>query len=101
MAAHSTPTRAVARPDARGAQGATTVRVGVIGAGEISEYHLGGLASLEGAEVVVIADRSPARAAERARQFGVPEVADDWRRVVERRDLDAVVVATPDETHPE
>ncbi len=100
MTTHLTPTHAVARPDARGAQGAT-VRVGVIGAGEISKYHLGGLASVEGAEVVVIADRSPARAAERARQFGVPEVADDWRCVIERRDLDAVIVATPDETHPE
>ena len=101
MATHSTPTRAVARPNARGAKGSTMVRVGVIGAGEISKYHLGGLASVEGAEVVVIADRSPARAADRARQFGVSEVADDWRRVVERRDLDAVIVATPDQTHPE
>ncbi|MEX1172430.1 MAG: Gfo/Idh/MocA family oxidoreductase [Chloroflexota bacterium] len=77
------------------------VRVGVIGSGEISEYHLGGLAAVEDVEVVVIAARTAKRAAVRARRFGIAEVADDWRRVVDRPDLDAVVIATPDETHPE
>lgn len=77
------------------------VRVGMLGSGYIAEYHLAGLAAAGGAEVAVLFGREPARAAGLARRFAVPEVANDWRRVVERRDLHAVVIATPDSTHAE
>jgi predicted dehydrogenase len=36
-----------------------------------------------------------------ARRFGIPEVATDWRAVLERADIDAVLIATPDSTHEE
>ncbi|HET6521139.1 MAG TPA: Gfo/Idh/MocA family oxidoreductase [Geminicoccaceae bacterium] len=81
--------------------GGETVRVGVIGAGLISAYHLAGLAAAGGAEVRVLAARSTARAGPLAGRFGVPEVATDWRAVLERPDIDAVVIATPDNTHEE
>jgi predicted dehydrogenase len=78
-----------------------TVGIGVIGAGLISAYHLAGLAAAGGAEVRVLAARSSVRAGPMARRFGVPEVATDWRAVLERADIDAVLVATPDSTHEE
>jgi predicted dehydrogenase len=78
-----------------------TVGIGVIGAGLISAYHLAGLAAAGGAEVRVLAARTTARAAPLARRFGVPEVAADWRAVLQRADIDAVVIATPDSTHDE
>jgi predicted dehydrogenase len=81
--------------------GREIVGIGVIGAGLISAYHLAGLAAAGGAEVRVLAARSTARAGPLARRFGVPEVATDWRGVLERADVDAVLIATPDSTHEE
>ena len=77
------------------------VRVGMIGAGHISDYHLGGLAVVEGVEVVAIASGSEARAARQAARWHVPSWTSDWRRVLERSDVDAVVITTPDQTHLE
>jgi predicted dehydrogenase len=83
-----------------GARG-EAVGIGVIGAGLISAYHLAGLAAAGGAAVRVLAARSTARAGPMARRFGVPEVATDWRAALERADIDAVVIATPDFAHEE
>ncbi|MBI3708279.1 MAG: Gfo/Idh/MocA family oxidoreductase [Proteobacteria bacterium] len=78
-----------------------TVRVGAIGAGFIADYHLGGLAAAGGADVRVVYGRTLETTRALATRYGIPEVASDWRRVVERKDLDAVVITTPDHTHAE
>lgn len=77
------------------------VGIGFLGAGSIADYHLGGLAAAGGAAVRVLAARTGERAGAVARRHGIPEVTTDWRRVLERRDVDAVVIATPDDTHCE
>ncbi len=78
-----------------------TIGIGVIGAGLISAYHIAGLQAAGGAEVRVLAASSTTRAGPLARRFGIAEVATDWRSVLGRADLDAVVIATPDWTHEE
>jgi predicted dehydrogenase len=83
------------------ATGGEALGIGVIGAGLISAYHLAGLQAAGGAAVRVVAARTPARAAPLARRFGVPEVVTDWRAVLDRPDIDGVVIATPDATHEE
>jgi predicted dehydrogenase len=80
-------------------QPSDTVGIGFLGAGSIADYHLGGLAAAGGAAVRVIAARTTERAGAVAKRHGIPEVVTDWRAVLERRDVDAVVIATPDDTH--
>ena len=71
-------------------------RIGLIGAGGISEYHLRAYKKA-GWEVAAICDRTLAKAAARAQEF-YPEamVTTDYREVLARKDID-VIDATP---HP-
>lgn len=78
------------------------VRIGIIGAGGIArQRHLPNLRQIPGVVVQVVCNRTRARAEQVAAEFGVPEVETDWRRVIERPDLDAVLIATPPYLHCE
>ena len=77
------------------------IRIGMIGAGFISEYHLAGLRAAGGAEVRVLMGRTPDRVAALARRFDIPDMVTDYRAVLDRQDIEAVVIATPDDTHEE
>ena len=78
-----------------------TVRIGVIGAGDISHYHLGGLKAAGGADVRVISGRRAERVAPIAEQYGIPGIATDYREVLARDDIDAVMILTPENSHEE
>ena len=80
---------------------AQRVRVGMIGAGFIAGYHLEGLRAAGGADVRVISGRTPEKTAAVAARYGIAATAADWRQVLDRNDIDAVVITTPDDTHPE
>ena len=73
----------------------------MIGAGFIAGYHLDGLRAAGGAQVRVIAGRSRDKTAAFAARHGIAEVTTDWRAVLARDDIDAVVITTPDDTHAE
>lgn len=76
------------------------VRFGVIGCGNIANlFHLPELKSIEEVEVVGVADVRPERAKSTAEKFRVPYWYTDYRKLLERGDVDAVVVATPHPYH--
>ena len=76
-----------------------TIGVAILGAGFIAEYHLAGIAAAGGAQVRVVVGRNPDNARSLAQRFGVPDSTTDVAATLARRDIDAVVIATPDETH--
>jgi predicted dehydrogenase len=71
------------------------LRIGFIGAGGIArQRHLPNLKAIEGADVVVVCNRSAASGQRIAEEFGIPEVMEDWQALVQRDDLDAVFIGT-------
>ena len=76
------------------------VRVGVIGTSQFADLmHLAALKSHSGAEIAAICGRNQDRAHEVARKHGIPRVFADYREMIEKAGLDAVVVAAPDDLH--
>jgi len=71
------------------------VRIGIIGAGGIVEQrHLPGFATLDGVQVTAVANRSLESAQAVADRWRIPHVHADWRELVARDDLDAVLIGT-------
>ena len=77
------------------------IGIGVIGAGFARTTQIPGFKNCEGARGVVIASAHREHAVEVAREFDIPHVADDWRGVIERDDVDLVSIVTPVVTHHE
>ncbi len=77
------------------------VRIGIIGAGFARTTQIPGFRDCMGARIVAIASRNPEHAADVAKEFEIEHVADDWRELVAREDVDLVSVVTPPATHME
>jgi predicted dehydrogenase len=77
------------------------LRVGLIGAGMISPYHLRAWSRLPQVKIVAVCDPDRARADARAKEFGVPAVYDDAASMLAEEGLDAVDIASPREVHAE
>lgn len=79
-----------------------TIRLGVIGCGAAGTVRLQSLLLKQkagaGVRVVAVSDIYAPRN-ERAQAMGRAEVHHDWREVVDRTDIDAVVIATPNHWH--
>lgn len=79
------------------------VRVGVVGAGKFGIVHLNAYKQLGYpgvAELAGIAKSSPEHADELSSEYGCP-VYLDYREMIEKADIDAVSIVTPDHLHRE
>ena len=71
------------------------LRIGIIGCGGICRSrHIPGLKQLDGVEIVCVANRSRESSERAAREHGIPDVCEDWRELVARDNLDAVLIGT-------
>jgi predicted dehydrogenase/nucleoside-diphosphate-sugar epimerase len=73
-------------------------KVGIVGAGYVSAYHIRAIQALASAEVVGIADPNQERAQEMAKRFGIPAV---FRSLAEMRSAgpNVIHVLTPPDSH--
>ena len=80
-----------------------TVRFAVIGSGKIGRSHMRGCIANHNSELVAICDPDVERIHETAEMYSIPEdrVYTDWKEMLKRDDIDAVIVATPDQVHAE
>lgn len=72
------------------------LRIAVIGVAGQGAWNLGNVA---GEDVVALCDVDENRAAKAREQFPKAEFYADFRRVFDRKDIEAVLIATPDHTH--
>ena len=80
------------------------MRVGIVGCGNVAlRRHLPAFSAVAGVEVRAVADPTPERlaAAREAADLSVGDAHADWRALVHRSDVDAVVVTTPQRARPE
>lgn len=79
-----------------------TLRIGVIGLGGICRArHIPGLQKIDGVQLAVVANRSRESSEKAASEFGIPEIAESWKEIIDRKDIDAVVIGTwPYMHHP-
>ena len=76
------------------------VRVGVVGTSWYADIsHLARIKSHPRAELAAICGRDRSRAEEMAGKYGVPLVFTDYREMIEKGDLHALVVSVPDDLH--
>jgi len=79
---------------------AHNVRLGLVGTSWWAELaFLPALATHSHAQVAAICGRNQERANEVATRFGVPHVYADYRAMIASGQIDAVIVATPDDLH--
>jgi myo-inositol 2-dehydrogenase / D-chiro-inositol 1-dehydrogenase len=79
-----------------------SLRIGVIGVGIMGTAHCRTIArNVSGAELAAVSDVDGARAARLAKELGGARVHDDPHALVDDPEVDAVVIASSDETHLE
>ena len=74
-------------------------RIGIIGAGQIAGYHMEEYATMQDVELVAICDQAVDKAEAAAAKYGIPNVYDDYHKLLERDDLDAVDICLHNALH--
>jgi predicted dehydrogenase len=77
------------------------IRLGIVGCNYGRTVQLPAFRLDPRCQVVALAGTDQARTAKLAGEANVPEAYGDWRRMIERDDIDAIAIATPPRLHPE
>jgi len=75
------------------------IRIGSIGVGQIGKHHLNNYSKIEGAELVAIADINQAELDRVGDLYGIPNRYTDFRKMLERDDIEAVDVCLHNNLH--
>jgi predicted dehydrogenase len=79
------------------------VRIGVVGSQFVAHLHLQNYCRLRGwkMEIPAVASRTKANAEIFARKYNIPDFTDDYRRLLDRKDIDAVDLCLSTDMHHE
>jgi len=79
------------------------LRIGMVGAQFAAHLHLQNFLPLRGSkiEIAAVASRTRSRAEELARRYNISYVADDYRRLLDRKDIEVVDLCVPTDLHHE
>ena len=78
------------------------IRVGIIGCGRIAQrFHIKTLTDAPNAELVALCDERIEIAEELGARYRVKKIFRDYLNILEDKDVDAVLVLTPPESHYE
>ncbi len=77
------------------------VRIGIVGSAFSSNLHAEALAQVAGAVVTAACSSRRDRVEDFARKWNIPATCTDYRQLLERKDVDAIVVGIPNDLHRE
>ena len=81
---------------------ANPVRIALVGAGKVSDYHhVPGIRLDDRARLVAACDADPGLLERRRAEWGLTKTTADFRELCADPEIDAVVIATPNFTHCE
>ena len=75
------------------------IGVALVGCGRISDLHTLGYKNCEDARIVAVCDAKPARARQKAREWGVPKVYSDYEKLLQDPEIDLVELLVPHHLH--
>jgi predicted dehydrogenase len=77
------------------------IKLGMIGSKFAAHLHLNGLSGLRGnkVDVVAIASKNRTNAENFAKKFNIPDAYDDYRHILDRKDIDIVDLCIPTDLH--
>ena len=75
------------------------IRIAVIGAGYIADYHARGLQALANVEIAMVVDTQAEAAEKFASKYSIKETGTDAMSILDRDDIDAVVLGVPNKYH--
>src|SRR6187402_1605385 len=76
-----------------------TLRIAIIGAGQVANVHLAAIADTDAVEVVGIFDMDTARAEEKAKAAGIGKVYGSWLQLLADDEVECVAVLLPHDLH--
>ena len=77
------------------------IRIGIIGTGGMAHAHARAFAKMRGVRLTACCDIDRSRAEAFAREFEIPNVYVDYRRLLTDAPVDAIASVTPDDVHAE
>ncbi|MCR8631843.1 Gfo/Idh/MocA family protein [Paenibacillus radicis (ex Xue et al. 2023)] len=75
------------------------IQIGVIGAGNIANVHMNEFKKVPGAAIAAVTDVYVSLAESRAKEHGIPKVHASYEELLQDPNLDAVIIAVPNEMH--
>ena len=77
------------------------LKVGVIGGGSISEFHIKPYMKNDGVALVALCDSNEQRLAKAGERYGITELYSNYQELLKNPEIDAVSICTWNNTHAE